>query len=106
MLFTSSCKNQGILKLFLNIEDATTSENQRIIFKSLLMSSLYHKAKQRWSRRTNILSIVKKLIHNNSLMKLELCIIFQLFLNFSDSEPKFLEKRVLLAHPNEMLHLI
>ena len=35
-----------ILKLFLNIEGVTTSENQRIIFKSLLMSYFIIKQKK------------------------------------------------------------
>ena len=31
-----------ILKLFLNIEDVTTSEDQRVIFKSFFIDVLFH----------------------------------------------------------------
>ena len=51
-----------ILNLLLQIEGTTKSENQKIIFKSLLMSNYIIKQKK-LSRITNVVSIVKKLIH-------------------------------------------
>ena len=49
-----------ILKLFLHIDVVATSENQRIIFKSLLMSYFIIK---KWRRIKNVVSIVKKLTY-------------------------------------------
>ena len=43
------------------------SENQRNVFKSLLMSYLSMKQNKVWSRITNIVSIVKELIYKQKI---------------------------------------
>ena len=74
-------------------------ENERNVVMSLLNDLLHHKAKQKWNRIINIVSVEQRLIYKqcyNSnakkiemLMKLEPYIILELFLNFSDSEPLY-----------------
>ena len=84
------------LKLFLNVEDVTTSENQRIIVKYLLISYLI--IKQKKVEQNNKYFIGReKFIHKQcysskypnfkAFIKFDPCIVLNLFLDFSYSEP-------------------